>query len=152
MKKHSNIKLSNLNLSSLHPTEQTLLPVVTKPLLCQDCFAIMANVYNKHNHHDMIWKCNHFTVKQRRDMIELFDDYSDLFDRTLGKVLEKPVSLTIKPDNVPFCSHPYTIPMAIEKIACKEVQKLCNAHVLNHGSSSPWGSPCLFQGKKNGVI
>eukprot|EP00957_Ditylum_brightwellii_P148987 11343397-Ditylum_brightwellii.AAC.1 len=33
MKKHGNIKPSNLNLSSLNPTEQTLLLFATKPLL-----------------------------------------------------------------------------------------------------------------------
>eukprot|EP00957_Ditylum_brightwellii_P063117 4791236-Ditylum_brightwellii.AAC.1 len=152
MKKRGDIKTSNLNLSSLHPIEQTLPPFVTKPLLCQDCSMIMANVHDKHNHHDMIWKCDHLTVKQQRDMIDLFDDYSDLFAGTLGKVPGKPVSLTLKPDAVPFCSCPYTILMAIKKIAHKEVQKLCNAHVLKCGSSSPWGSPCLFQGKKNGGI
>eukprot|EP00957_Ditylum_brightwellii_P011047 837541-Ditylum_brightwellii.AAC.1 len=87
-------------------------------------------------------------VKQRRDMIKLFDVYSELFDRTLGKVPGKPVSLTLKPDAVPFCSCLHTIPMAIQKIAHEKVQKLCNAHVLRCSSSSPWGSPCLFQGKK----
>eukprot|EP00957_Ditylum_brightwellii_P074335 5648130-Ditylum_brightwellii.AAC.1 len=48
-------------------------------------------------------------------MIKLFDDYSDLFDGTLGRAPGKPVSLTLKPNAVPFCSCPYTIPMAIKK-------------------------------------
>eukprot|EP00957_Ditylum_brightwellii_P068417 5194491-Ditylum_brightwellii.AAC.1 len=145
MKKRGDITSNTLNVKSLHPTEQTLPPFVTKPLLHQDKSPISANVYDKHNHRDMIWKCDHLTAKQRKDMIELFDDYSDLFDGTLGKVPGKPVSLTLKQHAVPFCSRPYTIPIAIEKIAREEVQKLCDANVLKRGSSYPWGSPCLFQ-------
>eukprot|EP00957_Ditylum_brightwellii_P023372 1763359-Ditylum_brightwellii.AAC.1 len=90
MKKHGDVKLKNLNLSSIHHTEQTLLPLVTKLLLHQDQLAILANVDDRHNYCDMIQKCDHLSVKQRRDMIELFDDYSDLFDVTLGKVSGKP--------------------------------------------------------------
>eukprot|EP00957_Ditylum_brightwellii_P171406 13048989-Ditylum_brightwellii.AAC.1 len=42
--------------------------------------------------------------------------------------------------------------MVVEKLAKDKIKKLCDTHVLRRGSSSPWGSPCLFQGKKNGGI
>eukprot|EP00957_Ditylum_brightwellii_P113834 8678889-Ditylum_brightwellii.AAC.1 len=85
----------------------------------------------------MIWKCNHLTVKQRKDMVDLFQDYQDLFDGTIGRVPTKLISLTLKPNTKPFCSRPYTIPIA---------------KVLGKGSNSSWGVPCLFQGKKDSRI
>eukprot|EP00957_Ditylum_brightwellii_P138481 10555395-Ditylum_brightwellii.AAC.1 len=104
MKCRGDIQPSFLNISSLHSSKQSLPKSVQTPLLHQNRSTISANTYEKLNHCDAVWQCTHLTVRQCKDLIELFNDYKELFDGTLGKIPGKPVSFTLKPDAKPYCS------------------------------------------------
>eukprot|EP00957_Ditylum_brightwellii_P104954 7999809-Ditylum_brightwellii.AAC.1 len=112
---------ANLNISLLHPVKQTLPKTDQKPLH-QNCNIITANTYEKLNHCDTFWNCNHLTMNDQKQMIELMNNYRDLFDGTLGQVSGKLISLALKPNAKPYCPCPYTIPMAIENIAKDEIK------------------------------
>eukprot|EP00957_Ditylum_brightwellii_P076206 5792747-Ditylum_brightwellii.AAC.1 len=62
----------------------------------------------------MVWNCTHLTVNQCQQLINLFANYANLFDGTIGTIPGKLVSLTLKPGEKPFWASAYTIPMAIE--------------------------------------
>eukprot|EP00957_Ditylum_brightwellii_P163749 12466406-Ditylum_brightwellii.AAC.1 len=149
-------ELNPATIAAIHPGDEYLLPFVQTELQHQDK-SITANDDDKHNYKDMVWNCTHLTVNQHHRLVNFFSDLANLFDGIIGTIPGKPVSLTLKPGAKPFCAcalcaHTYTIPMAINRIAQDEIQKLCNLDVLGCGSDLPWGAPYLFQSKKNSDI
>ena len=100
----------------------------------------------------MILKCVHLTNDQQNTLMELFAQYSSLFDGTLGKVPNVEVHLELKPNSKLFCARAYKIPHNILNIARKEVEELCQIGVLESNVYSEWGAPCLFRAKKNGGV
>jgi hypothetical protein len=70
--------------------------------------------------------------------MELFKQYSSLFDGTLGKIPNIQLHLEVKPNSKPYCARAYKIPQNIVKIARQEVEELCKIVY------SEWGAPCLF--------
>eukprot|EP00957_Ditylum_brightwellii_P081499 6200292-Ditylum_brightwellii.AAC.1 len=123
MKRYDKLHTDTIN--AVYPANGSLPNFIQQSLNINSCTMISTNQYDEHNINDMMWKCT---------------------------CLRSNVTLTFKPGAKPFCSQSYTIPMAIEKIACKKIQKLPNAAILGKGSQSPWGAPCLFQGKKDGGL
>eukprot|EP00957_Ditylum_brightwellii_P139519 10633238-Ditylum_brightwellii.AAC.1 len=151
MKMQQHGKLNAATIAAIHPGNEYL-PFFVKTKLKHQDKSITANEYDKHNYKDMVWNCTHLTVNQCHQLMDLFSDYADLFDSTIGTIPGKPVCLTLKSGAEPFCACAYTIPMAIEHIARDKIKKLCNLDVLGQGPDSPWGAPCLFQTQKNGGI
>jgi hypothetical protein len=109
---------------------------------------ITSNEYSSHSYQSMILKCAHLTRDQQNTLMELFAQYSSLFDGTLGKVPNVKVHLELKPNSKPFCARAYKIPNNILNIARKEVEELCRIGVLEANVYSEWGAPCLFRAKK----
>ena len=114
--------------------------------------AITSNDYSSHNYQTMIFKCTHLTSNQQDTLLELFKNYSSLFDGTLGKVPNVKIHLDLKPNSKPFCARAYKIPHNILEIARKEVEELCRIGVLEANVYSEWGAPCLFRAKKSGGV
>jgi hypothetical protein len=52
----------------------------------------------------MVLKCIHLKSDQQRTLLELFAQYSSLFDGTLGKVPNVEAHLELKPNSNPFCA------------------------------------------------
>ena len=65
---------------------------------------ITPNNYNSYNYKMMILKCIHLTKAQQDILLNLFAEYSTLFDGKLGKVPNFKVILELKQDSKPFCA------------------------------------------------
>ena len=111
-----------------------------------------ANEYEKHNYRDMVLKCDHLSDYEKTSLLNLFSEFQDLFSGDLGEVPGKPIKLKVKPNTKPYCSRPYTVPKAFEKIARKEVNDLVDIGVLVKNVHSAWGSPSFFRKKKDGGV
>eukprot|EP00957_Ditylum_brightwellii_P048094 3651116-Ditylum_brightwellii.AAC.1 len=82
-------ELNAETIAAIHPGDEYLPPFVKTELKCQDK-SITANECNKHNYKDMVWNCTHLTVNQQNQLINLFSDYANLFDGTIGTIPGKP--------------------------------------------------------------
>eukprot|EP00957_Ditylum_brightwellii_P008868 672284-Ditylum_brightwellii.AAC.1 len=78
-------ELQSATVTTIHPDDAYLPPFVKTELARQDK-SITANTYDKHNYRDMVWNCTHLMVKQRQQLIELFSNYADLFDVSVGTI------------------------------------------------------------------
>jgi hypothetical protein len=80
-------------------------PEILQRAICRMERHITSNKYHKHNHQSMIFKCTHLSKTQQNDLLDLFDQFSSLFDGTLGKVPDTNVHLELKPNSKPFYEH-----------------------------------------------
>eukprot|EP00957_Ditylum_brightwellii_P029225 2208808-Ditylum_brightwellii.AAC.1 len=87
MKQRGEIQAATI--TAMHPGDAYLPPFVKRELARQDK-SITANEYDKHNYRDMVWNCTHLSVKQRQHLVDLFSDYADLFDGSVGTIPGKP--------------------------------------------------------------
>jgi hypothetical protein len=110
--------------------------------------ATTSNEYGNHSYQALIFKCTHLTGIQQDTLLELFKQYSSLFDGTLGKVPGIKVQLELKPNSKPFCARAYKIPQSIIDISRKKMEELCHIGVLKANVYSEWGAPCLFRAKR----
>lgn len=84
---------------------------------------------NTYNYHDMVLRCNNLSGKEQDALINLFGCYEKLFCGNLGTVPGPPIKLKFKPNSVPYCARPYTVPKAIEYIAKGEMKDLVDINV-----------------------
>ena len=108
------------------------------------------NTYDKHNHKDIVTRCDHLTSEQQSNLLQLFSKYKELFSGALGRVPCTPIKLKLKKDALPFYSRAYTVPKAVEHIAKEELQDLENMDVLVRSIAAEYTSPSFFRPKKDG--
>jgi hypothetical protein len=140
---------------SITPEELTIIcdqdaeaPEIIHQAVKRIACAITSNEYHSHNYQSMVLKCVHLTSEEQQILIELFAQYSSLFDGTLGKVPNVQVHLELKPNSKPFCARAYKIPHNILNIAKKEVEEICQIEVLESNVYSEWGAPASSEQTK----
>ena len=128
------------------------LPDLVKDATRRVVKGIHANQYNKYNYHDMVTKCSHLSQSKKKDLLDLFKNYEELFSGNIGEIPGPPVHLELKKDARPYAAPAYSIPKALEKIARDEIQDLVNINVLIANVRSAWAAPSFFRRKKDGGV
>ena len=109
--------------------------------------------YEKANIVETIKKnCSHLSDKKQQQIINLLNNYEELFDGTLGDMNTSPVHLEVKEGAKPKHHKPFPVPKIHEMTLKKELKRLCKLGVLKKCSDSTWASPTFIIPKKNGTV
>ena len=96
--------------------------------------------------------CPHLSVSQKKDLLELLNEFETLFDGTLGDWDTEPIHLRLKPGATPFHGRPFPIPRIHLETLKKEVRRLEEIGVLKRQPDSEWASPTFIIPKKNKTV
>ena len=96
--------------------------------------------------------CDHLNDHQRHLLLELLEEYEELFDGTLGDFQTEPVSFELKEDAKPFAGRAFPVPHIHLETLKKEVERLCEIGVLEWQPASEWASPTFIIPKKQGTV
>ena len=90
---------------------------------------------------------------EQKDLFQLMDKFSHLFDRTLGNWKTDPVDLELKEkDCKPYHSKPYPVPHSQEQKLRDEVKRLVEYGVLRKVNRSEWACPMFTILKPDGSL
>ena len=93
--------------------------------------------------------CTHLSNPEKQSLLELLQEFEELFDGTLGDWDCEPVSLQLKEGAKPYHGRLFPVPKKHIKITKKEIQRLCDLGVLKWQADSEWALP-TFIIPKNG--
>eukprot|EP00804_Cyclotella_cryptica_P018327 CCRYP_017977-RA/>CCRYP_017977-RA protein AED:0.45 eAED:0.45 QI:0/-1/0/1/-1/1/1/0/150 len=96
--------------------------------------------------------CTHLSVPEQTKLLELLQEFEELFNGTLGDWDCKPVSLQLKEGAQPYHGRPFQIPKKHVEITKREVQRLCDLGVLKWQDDSEWASPTFIIPKKDNTV
>eukprot|EP00804_Cyclotella_cryptica_P022578 CCRYP_009455-RA/>CCRYP_009455-RA protein AED:0.44 eAED:0.59 QI:0/0/0/1/0/0/3/0/213 len=85
-------------------------------------------------------------------LLELLQEFEELFSGKLGDWDCKPVSLQLKEGAQPYHGRPFPIPKKHIEITKREVQRLCDLGVLKWQDDSEWASPTFIIPKKDNTV
>jgi len=88
------------------------------------------------------------SVKQRKQLDDLLEEYQDLFDNNLGRCGIEKHSIDTEFAR-PIKQHAYQRPPKEKKVIEEEIQKMLEKGVIQE-SNSPWTSPVVMVPKKDG--
>ena len=94
----------------------------------------------------------HLAQLERQQLLNLLNQYADLFDGTLGRWNLEPVDLELKPDASPYHARPYPIPKCHADTLKMEVDRLVQIGVLKKVNRSEWAAPSFIIPKKDGTV
>jgi len=97
-------------------------------------------------------QCNHLNKNEQYKLLELLEEFAELFDGTLGEFNTEPVSLELKEGAKPYHGKAFPVPYVHLETLRKEVQRLCDIGVLEQQPASEWGSPTFIIAKKQGTV
>eukprot|EP00804_Cyclotella_cryptica_P016680 CCRYP_001999-RA/>CCRYP_001999-RA protein AED:0.06 eAED:0.06 QI:1397/-1/1/1/-1/1/1/255/979 len=96
--------------------------------------------------------CTHLSGPEQARLLELLQEFEELFSRKLGDWDCKPVSLQLKDGAQPYHGRPFPIPKKHIEITKREVQRLCDLGVLKWQDDSEWASPTFIIPKKDNTV
>eukprot|EP00804_Cyclotella_cryptica_P011519 CCRYP_019883-RA/>CCRYP_019883-RA protein AED:0.08 eAED:0.25 QI:0/-1/0/1/-1/1/1/0/404 len=91
-------------------------------------------------------------VPEQTKLLELLQEFEELFSGKLGDWDCKPVSLQLKEGAQPYHGRPFPIPKKHVEITKREVQMLCDLGVLKWQDDSEWESPTFIIPKKDNTV
>eukprot|EP00804_Cyclotella_cryptica_P020531 CCRYP_003381-RA/>CCRYP_003381-RA protein AED:0.33 eAED:0.44 QI:0/0/0/1/0/0/3/0/548 len=92
-----------------------------------------------------------FGPEQAR-LLELLQEFEELFSGKLGDWDCKRVSLQLKEGTQPYHGRPFPIPKKHIEITKREVQRLCDLGVLKWQEDSEWASPTFIIPQKENTV
>eukprot|EP00804_Cyclotella_cryptica_P010275 CCRYP_016742-RA/>CCRYP_016742-RA protein AED:0.41 eAED:0.48 QI:0/0/0/1/0/0/2/0/371 len=96
--------------------------------------------------------CTDLSVPEQTKLLELLQEFEELFSGKLGDWDCKPVSLQLKEGAQPYHGRPFPIPKKHVEITKREVQRLCDLGVLKWQGDSEWASPTFIILKKDNTV
>eukprot|EP00804_Cyclotella_cryptica_P027451 CCRYP_008864-RA/>CCRYP_008864-RA protein AED:0.29 eAED:0.29 QI:0/0/0/1/1/1/2/245/709 len=96
--------------------------------------------------------CTHLSGPEQARLLELLQEFEELFSGKLGDWDCKPVSLQLKEGAQPYHGRPFPIPKKHIEITKREVQRLCDLGVLKWQDDSEWASPTFIIPKKDNTV
>ena len=108
--------------------------------------------YQKADLPAVVQNCNHLSLVEQNMLLELLNEFEDLFDGTLGDWKTEPVSFELKRDAKPYHSRAFPIPRVHKETIMTEVKRLVEIGVLEWQPTSEWAAPSFIQPKKNGTV
>ena len=108
--------------------------------------------YKKADLPAVVKTCTHLSQHEQNELLDVLQEFEDLFDGTLGDWNTEPVSFEMKKDAKPYHSRAYPIPKFHKETIMKEVRRLVEIGVLEWQPTSEWAAPSFIQPKKNGTV
>jgi len=96
--------------------------------------------------------CKHLSLDERQSLLDLLNEFEDLFDGTLGDWKTEPVSFELKEGAKPYHGRPYPVPKVHKETTKKEVDRLVELGVLRWEGESEWASQSFIVSKKDGTV
>ena len=96
--------------------------------------------------------CAHLTSAQQQKLLQLLQEFEELFDGTLGDWKTSPVHLELKEGIKPYHGKAYPVPHIHKDVLKKEVDRLEKIGVLKWEKDSQWASPTFIIPKSNGQV
>eukprot|EP00804_Cyclotella_cryptica_P007817 CCRYP_001403-RB/>CCRYP_001403-RB protein AED:0.40 eAED:0.64 QI:0/0/0/1/0/0/3/0/379 len=94
----------------------------------------------------------HLSNPEQAKLLELLQEFEELFSWKLGDWDCKPVSLQLKEGAQPCHGRPFPIPKKHVETTKREVQRLCDLGVLKLKDDSEWASPTFIIPKNDNII
>jgi len=92
--------------------------------------------------------CTHLSLQDQNKLLELFIEFEELFDGTLGHWNTELVSYEQKEGAKPYHDRPFPVPRVHKDTIVKELNRLCDMGVLEFQPASEWASPSFIIPKK----
>jgi hypothetical protein len=108
--------------------------------------------YKKADLPEVIRTCTQLSQHEQNELLEVLQEFEDLFDGTLGDWKTEPFSFELKKDAKPYHSRAYPIPKVHKETILKEIKRLVELGVLEWQPMSEWAAPSFIQPKKNGTV
>eukprot|EP00804_Cyclotella_cryptica_P015316 CCRYP_005412-RA/>CCRYP_005412-RA protein AED:0.35 eAED:0.35 QI:0/0/0/1/0/0/3/0/568 len=96
--------------------------------------------------------CTHLSVPEQTKLLELLQEFEELFSGKLGDWDCKPVSLQLKEGAQPYHGRPFPIPKKHVEITKRKIQRLCDLGVLKWQDDSEWALPTFIIPKKENTV
>eukprot|EP00804_Cyclotella_cryptica_P012250 CCRYP_013851-RA/>CCRYP_013851-RA protein AED:0.37 eAED:0.40 QI:0/0/0/1/1/1/2/0/472 len=96
--------------------------------------------------------CTHLSGPEQERLLELLQEFEELFSGKLGDWDCKPVSLQLKEGAQPYHGRPFPIPKKHIEITKREVQRLCDLGVLKWQDDSERASPTFIIPKEDNTV
>jgi len=100
----------------------------------------------------VVKNCSHLSLVEQNMLLEVLEEFEDLFDGTLGDWKTEPVSFELKRDAKPYHSRAFPIPRVHKETILKEIKRLVELGVIEWQPTSEWAAPSFIQPKKNGTV
>jgi hypothetical protein len=132
--------------SSLEPT--------STEMATQRAVQILDANYKKAYLPEVVRTCTHLSQHEQNELIEVLQEFEDLFDGTLGDWKTKPVHFELKSGATPYHSRTYPIPKVHKETILKEIKRLVELGVLKWQLMSDVRMGCTFvyTTKENGTV
>ena len=111
------------------------------------------NVENKCEYPDLekeVSKEYHLKEDQRRDLLQVLQQFKEVFHKTPGEARVKPFSIRTG-DSKPVCQYPRRLPAKWKQKIQEEIKMLEGTGIITP-STSPWASPIVPVPKPNGDV
>ena len=93
--------------------------------------------------------CTHLSLQDQNMLLEVFTEFEELFDGTLGDWKTEPVSLELKEGAKPYHGKAYPVPKSCKEVTIRELNRLCELGVLRFEPKLEWESPSFITPKKD---
>jgi len=101
---------------------------------------------------EIVAQCEHLSEEEKAKLLEVLEEYRDLFDGSLGKWRGEQYDIELKPDAKPYHARAFPIPRVHEQSLRLEVDRLCQEGVLRKINDSEWAAPTFIIPKKDGTV
>ena len=108
--------------------------------------------YEKADLQSVVDDCEHLSNSEKNKLLELLQEFEELFDGTLGDWTTEPVSFEVKNGATPYRGRAFPVPKVHKETLIKEVERLCKLGVLKREYDSEWASPSFIVPKKDGTV
>ena len=108
--------------------------------------------YAPANPKDVVNEQSHLSQTEKQQLLELLEEFKELFDGSLGKWNGEPYDIELKPGAQPYHARAYQVPKAYERTLKAEVERLCQVGVLRKVNRSEWAAPTFIIPKKDGTV
>ena len=96
--------------------------------------------------------CSHLSSTDKEKLLELLQEFEELFDGTLGDWKTSPAKLELKEDATPYHGRAFPVPRIHRDTLRIEVDRLVKLGVLKLEDDSEWASPTFILPKKQGTV
>ena len=94
----------------------------------------------------------HLTQKERDSLQKVLENFTTIFDGTLGHYPHRKIHLEVDPNAIPYHAKPYAVPKLNEEAFKKELQHLVNIGVLRKCGPTEWAAPTFITPKKDNRV
>jgi hypothetical protein len=122
-------------------------------LATQRMVKILDAKYEKANLPELVKSnCTNLSPSEQAKLLEVLEEFEDLFDGTLGVWDTEPVTFELKEGAKPYHGRAFPIPQVHKETIMREIRRLTDIGVLEWQPSSEWAAPSFIQPKKNNTV